>query len=178
MTSHEALTALADQLKSDDSQTRMQAAGQLAVLDSDDDTVKLRVIQTLLIANKSQDAALRRKTAEVLGAMQDRRALDPLLAATKFADPEGREGAALALGFLARDAVDPREFRRAVRPLVALLAENETAYVRAAAAWALGALNDARAVDVLTVASTDSDPQVSAAAQAALSALQGTQAQS
>lgn len=174
MTPHETIDALAEQLKSDDPQARLQAAEQLAALETGDEYVKLRVIQTLLIANKSDDAALRRRTAELLGARQDHRALDPLMAATKFADPEGREGAALALGYLARDAEDPREFKRAVRPLMALLEENEFAYVRAAAAWALGALRDARALDLLTAASSDDDPDVSAAAEEALSVLQET----
>ncbi len=93
----------------------------------------------------------RRNAAWALGALDDQRAVPPLIASLKDADPAVREQTAWALGAL--------DDARAVQPLVAALRDGTPA-IRRQAAWALGALDDAAAVDALVTALNDDDARV------------------
>ncbi len=107
-----------------------------------------------------QDARLRWRAAEVLGQIGDRRAVEPLIQATKDQDPDVRAAAARALGNIR----DPK----AVEPLTAAL-EDEEPPVQIAAALALGELGDAGTVTPLIALFQRSTPEAVAQAEAAKS---------
>jgi HEAT repeat protein len=116
----------------------------------------------LVKALQSAGATARRNAAWALGALDDSRAVMPLVAVLGDADESVREQASWALGALG-DA-------RAVQPLVGRL-RDAAARVRRQAAWALGAIDDAAAVDALVAALTDADAHVREQAAWALGAI-------
>jgi HEAT repeat protein len=139
------------------------------------------------------DATARAVAAETLGALHDRRALEPLLAALKETDPQLRMTAARALGRLgdlkaqpallsllqspsdelriaAAEALGLLRSEKALKPLLKLL-EDRQPKVRAAAAEALGHIGDSRALEPLRRHLSDRDAWAQAAAATALRAL-------
>ena len=107
-------------------------------------------------------ATARRNAAWALGALDDQRAVTPLLASLRDADQHVREQASWALGAL--------DDGRAVAPLIVALRDASPA-VRRQAAWALGAIDDATAVDALVAALRDGDARVREQAAWALGAI-------
>lgn len=93
----------------------------------------------------------RRNAAWALGALDDPRAVKPLIAAMSDAEPEVRAQAAWALGAL-DDAA-------ALEKLTEMVKDSD-ARVRRQAAWALGVIGDSRATPVLIVALKDADAGV------------------
>jgi HEAT repeat protein len=104
----------------------------------------------------------RRNAAWALGALDDQRAVTPLIASLRDDDQLVREQASWALGAL--------DDARAVKPLIGTLRDASSA-VRRQAAWALGALDDAAAVDALVAALKDADARVREQAAWALGAI-------
>lgn len=105
---------------------------------------------------------VRRRAAEALGKLADRRAVDPLTLALGDSHSGVRHAAAQALGELG----DPR----ALGPLTLMLKDRDSG-VRHAAARALGKLGDPRAVEALIRAGSDRDSEVRSAAAEALANL-------
>jgi HEAT repeat protein len=132
-----------------------QAASALASVGSS-------AIPALLGALKHDAWIARRNAAWALGAIDDRRAVDPLIQTLRDREPAVREQAAWALG-----AIDDNA---AVQPLVGSLKDDDYR-VRKQSAWALGAIDDSRAVDPLVVALADQQADVREQAAWALGAL-------
>jgi HEAT repeat protein len=132
-----------------------QAASALASVGSP-------AIPALLGALKQDAWIARRNAAWALGAIDDRRAVDPLIQALRDREPAVREQAAWALG-----AIDDSA---AVQPLVGSLKDDDYR-VRKQSAWALGAIDDHRAVDPLVSALADQQADVREQAAWALGAL-------
>ncbi len=130
---------------------------------------------------------------EALGALHDRRALEPLLELLKDGDTMMRLTATRALGRLGDVRAQPELLRllsasneeqriaaaealgmlrdeRAIKPLIKLLDDRQPK-VRAAAAAALGHMGDKRAIDALRKRLMDKDAWTQAAAATALRAL-------
>jgi len=106
-------------------------------------------------------------SAEALGELGDKGAVEPLIKLLGDEDLSVREGAAWALGEL-RDA-------RAVQPLINVLGD-ENSVVQRIAAEALGKLGDVQAVEPLFKALGDADLSVRESATRALSMLGDAQA--
>ena len=142
---------------------------------------------------ESTQPAMRIAAIAALGALHDRRALDPLLDLLKGNDLALRLAVTRALGRLgdtkaqpellllldapsedqrvaAAEALGMLRSERAIKPLIKLL-DDRQAKVRAAAAEALGHLGDRRAIDPLRKHLTDKDAWAQAAAATALRAL-------
>ena len=132
-----------------------QAAAALASVGSS-------AIPGLLGALKQDAWIARRNAAWALGAIDDRRAVDPLIQALRDREPAVREQAAWALG-----AIDDST---AVQPLVGSLKDDDYR-VRKQSAWALGAIDDSRAVEPLVGALTDQQADVREQAAWALGTL-------
>ena len=111
---------------------------------------------------KDEDAEVRRRAAEALGKIGDRRAVELLIEALRDGNPMVRIAAAEALGKIGD--------KRAVEPLIEAL-KDENAGVREAAAWALGEIGDKRAVEPLIEALKDEDEWVRLKAAWALRAI-------
>jgi HEAT repeat protein len=105
----------------------------------------------LVKALASAGPTARRNAAWALGALDDQRAVAPLLTSMRDTDEHVREQASWALGAL--DDV------RAAQALIGALRDPSPS-VRRQAAWALGAIDDASAVDALVTALADSDARV------------------
>jgi HEAT repeat protein len=118
--------------------------------------------QPVLSALKSDSWIARRNAAWILGAMDDYRAVTPLVAATRDREPQVREQAAWALG-----AIDDRD----ASPALITVLKDPDQRVRRQAAWALGAIDDPRAVDPLVTALGDESADVREQAAWALGAL-------
>ena len=153
-------------LRSDDVQTRRQAAIELSHRDD------ARAVQPLLAALNDSDATVRANAAMALGQQKVIEAVQPLLdVLQQDSDNIVRELAADALGQIGAesavpvliDMLDDSNARlrnrliavlgasndpRAVEPLIVLL-NHEHPETRKAAAWALGALTDPRAIEPL-----------------------------
>jgi HEAT repeat protein len=106
---------------------------------------------SLVQALASPGPVARRNAAWALGALDDPRAVAPLIGSLRDSDDAVREQAAWALGALD----DPR----AVQRLVGALRDASVA-VRRQAAWALGAIDDRAAVGALVDALKDTDARV------------------
>lgn len=111
----------------------------------------------------------RRNAAWALGALDDQRAVTPLITALRDEDQLVREQASWALGAL--------DDARAVQPLIGALRDGTPA-VRRQAAWALGAIDDAAAVDALVAALKDDDARVREQSAWALGAIGDARASS
>jgi HEAT repeat protein len=96
-------------------------------------------------------ATARRNAAWALGALDDQRAVAPLIGSLRDTDDNVREQASWALGAL--------DDARAVQPLIGAL-RDPASIVRRQAAWALGAIDDNSAVDALAASLKDSDARV------------------
>ncbi len=113
--------------------------------------------------------------AEALGKIQDRRAVEPLIAALKDKYPPLRRSVAAALGAI--------KDRRAVEPLIAVVMERQNKdsdlTVIEAAVRALGEIRDPRAVEPLVplVVHYDYSPDLYEAAAEALKKLGATETQ-
>jgi HEAT repeat protein len=120
-------------------------------------------LRALLVGGAQSDRA-RLRAADLLGDLDDPRAETILIDSLSDSKEIVRFGAARALGRPGRSG--------AIEPLVKLLgASAESTSVRAAAAFSLGGIGDARAVPVLVVARGDRAPDVRVAARQALLAL-------
>ena len=116
-----------------------------------------------LLGALKQDAWIgRRNAAWALGAIDDRRAVEPLVQTLRDREPAVREQAAWALG-----AIDDSA---AVQPLVGSLKDDDYR-VRKQSAWALGAIDDNRAVEPLVGALADQQADVREQAAWALGTL-------
>jgi HEAT repeat protein len=93
----------------------------------------------------------RRNAAWALGALDDQRAVTPVIGSLRDSDDSVREQASWALGAL--------DDARAVQPLIGAL-RDRSPVVRRQAAWALGAIDDNAAVDALVAALKDTDSHV------------------
>jgi len=168
-------------LTDDNSVVRAAAAKALGSIEDP------RAVEPLILALGDEDPQVRKNAVTALRWIQDPRAVEPLIGSLKDEVREVREGAVQALGRL-RDprAVDPligvlrdwpsmysvgRSLKEigepAVEPLIAALADDDSA-VRAAAAEALGSIEDPRAVEPLILALGDEDPQARKNAATAL----------
>lgn len=132
-----------------------QAASVLASVGSS-------ALPALLGALKQDAWIARRNAAWALGAIDDRRAVEPLIQSLRDREPAVREQAAWALG-----AIDDSA---AVQPLVSSLKDDDSR-VRKQSAWALGAIDDSRAVDPLVGALADQQADVREQAAWALGTL-------
>jgi HEAT repeat protein len=120
-------------------------------------------VEPLVAALTRTAAEARRNAAWALGAISDRRAVEPLMKTLgSDADARVREQAAWAAGALGD--------KRAVESLLAAL-KDPNADVREQAVWALGAIGDGRAVEGLSAALSDTDPEVQEQAAWALGAV-------
>jgi HEAT repeat protein len=116
----------------------------------------------LIAALREPDVRIRRFAADVLGEVNDPRAVDPLIASLKDPDRLVGQSAIMSLAKLG-DA-------RAVAPLVAALKDGNQ-FTRRVAVNALGAIGDAGAIEPLIAALDDQDGDVREAVCAALKAL-------
>ncbi len=131
------------------------AAAALAALGS-------LALQPVLTAIKGDAWIARRNAAWILGALDDVRAVNALIEATRDREARVREQAAWALG-----AIDDAD---AVPALMALLKDADPK-PRRQAAWALGAIEDPRAIDALIAALSDESAGVREQAAWALGVL-------
>ncbi|HEX6975830.1 MAG TPA: HEAT repeat domain-containing protein [Vicinamibacterales bacterium] len=132
-----------------------QAARALASIGS-------RVFDPVLSTLESRAWTARKNAAWTLGALDDSRAVQALVAALRDTEPSVREQVAWALGAIGDDA--------AVDGLVAAL-KDENARVREQAAWALGAIGNAKATDALLPLLKDQDVGVRRQAAWAIGAI-------
>ena len=116
-------------------------------------------VPALVNGLKHDDIVVRRRAAQILGQIQDPRAIEPLIAVLDDMDRELTGAATTALGHLAPAAVEP---------LLRTLAEG-SAQQRQYAAGALGATKDMRAVEPLLIALQAQDPLLQKWAAHALS---------
>ena len=112
------------------------------------DMVQGRNLSGLKEALSSKNADVAREAAWGLGCLGDKKAVEPLMAATRQKDAEVRKASAEALGLLSD--------KRAVKALLALT-EDKDADVRGASVWALGALSDPGAIPALVKALADDE---------------------
>ena len=112
------------------------------------DMVQGRNLSGLVEALASKNTDVAREAAWGLGCLGDKKAVDPLMGATKQKDADVRRCAAEALGLLSD--------RKAVKALLTLTEDRE-ADVRGASIWALGALGDPSAVPALVKALADDE---------------------
>ncbi|HJQ33857.1 MAG TPA: HEAT repeat domain-containing protein, partial [Pyrinomonadaceae bacterium] len=120
-------------------------------------------VAPLIAALGRAEGEARRNAAWALGAIDDRRAVEPLTKTLGAdADARVREQAAWALGALGD---------RSASEAVARALADESAEVRQQAAWAAGALGDRRAVERLVAALSDSAAGVREQAAWALGAV-------
>lgn len=110
-----------------------------------------RAFQPVLATLRSDAWIGRRNAAWTLGALDDTRAVNALVGATRDREAPVREQAAWALG-----VIDDRD---GVPALIAVLKDADHR-VRKQAAWALGVLDDARAVEPLMGALSDENADV------------------
>jgi len=113
-------------------------------------------------ATRGPQWVARRNAVWALGALDDSRAVPPVIAALTDAEAPVRRQAAWALGAL--------DDRQAVEALIAALGDVD-AEVREQAAWALGAIGDRRATGALAGALKDASAKVRAQAAWALGAI-------
>jgi len=122
---------------------------------------KIERVPQLISTLNSPRISDRASAVEILGLMEDTRAVEPLIQAlSEDKAIEVRRDAVEALGLLGDN--------RAVEPLIQALLEDEYAVVRGRAAEALDRLGDKRATEALIQALDDSDPWVSKMAICAL----------
>jgi HEAT repeat protein len=126
------------QLQDSDSKIRLCAVQ--AIAKSGD----AKAVDPLTQALNDNDGLVKTETAWDLGKIGDARAINPLIEVLRSNDSNVREWAVLALTKIGKPSVDP---------LVKSLKDNDS-LVRWEASTALGAINDAKAVDPLTVAVT------------------------
>ena len=110
-----------------------------------------RTFDALLKTLRQPQWIARRNAAWAMGALDDSRAVKPLIAAMSDVEPEVRAQAAWALGALDDAAALER---------LAETVKDSDARVRRQAAWALGVIGDSRATPVLIVALKDADAGV------------------
>jgi len=182
-------------LQAEDPKTRIEAARILGEWGND------RAVTPLLNALSSKDENLRRAIAGALKEIKNRRSITPLLKlVAKDPSPEVRAEAAYALAYLTKfnfditplfDALADSHFlvrqnvafalgksrrRKAVKPLIAALENDDNYNVREMAAWALGEIRDKRAIEPLQLALNDSHIAVRKNAAYALGCLQASSA--
>jgi len=153
---------LMDLLKSKDVQERRSTAQSLGAMGFDVAT------PALVAALDDDDAKVRLYAAEALGKIGDKRAVDPLLAKLPAEEAGVKRFVLGALGKLK----DPR----ALAPMVAELQTANDGDVRASAAYGLGELGDAGAVEPLVAALGDDYKWVRYEACGALGRLKATPA--
>ncbi len=124
----------------------------------------------LEVVRAASDMDLRVTACWLLGRLDDRRALDTLIAALQEADLRVVEEAAKSLGMLGS--------RKALQPLIELLIHSGAPENRKAAAYALGLLHDKRAFEPLLrmLMNSQEAPQVRGYAAEALASLKDRRA--
>lgn len=118
-----------------------------------------------VMTNTERPAATREQAAGALGKLGDTRAVAPLITVLSDTNDRLRWYAAMALGKLGDAA--------AVKPLCQILTTDGTPNVREAAAMSLGILRNKEAMDSLSKAVHDPDPNVANAAREALFTIAG-----
>jgi HEAT repeat protein len=173
-----AFAPLAQALNDEDVEVRASAADALGKLgwQPGDDTERVRyllakrdwkglaklgepAVEPLIHALRDNASEVRKRAAEALGTIGDKRAVEPLVQALKDEYRDVNRSAAEALGTI-RDA-------NAVELIIQALGD-ESEDVRWGAARALGAIGDKRAVEPLVQALKDGDSDVRYEAAAAL----------
>lgn len=132
---------LIDMLNSADVTERRDTARTLGVMGFDVAT------PALIAALDDADAKVQLLAAEALGNIKDERAVSPLIDKLPYAEPGVKRFILGALGKIGDG--------RALEPMVRALQEEPDGDVRASAAYGLGELGDAAAVDALTAALRD-----------------------
>ncbi|MHB9134107.1 MAG: HEAT repeat domain-containing protein [Armatimonadota bacterium] len=122
------------------------------------------LVKTLCAMLKGYPVAERLQVIALLGAIGDRRAVEPLLASTKDEHSLIRERTVEALG-----KIGDRQAAAVLRPLLA----DDSSRVRAAAAIALGKLKDRQSITLLIPLLTGNADHASTAAAGALKAITG-----
>lgn len=141
---------LIEDLYSNNSQVRLNAATRLQTKRGDHETV-LKLIE--LMSGKDQRAAF--IATQVLGSLSDSSAVEPLGKMTRHPDPEFRRQACWSLGTLGTPSG---------LPYLATCLKDSTAEVRHAAVYALGYLYDTRAIKYIYPMFRDEADSVRAAA--------------
>ncbi|MCD4780231.1 MAG: HEAT repeat domain-containing protein [Candidatus Omnitrophica bacterium] len=184
-------------LKDEDVGVRREAVAALGAIEPEwrDSKAAKGAVPGLIIELKDMNKVSRRRAAEVLGRIKDRRAVKPLIEALKDDDWQVRKNAAEALKwmndphavepliaalkdidrdirFQAASALSSMEDSRAVEPLIAVL-QDEDPRIRWIAAVSLGRIKDRRAVKPLIDALKDEDYQVCGKAADSLKAITG-----
>jgi len=157
---NEAIDALIESLKDKDEEVRINAALALG------EAKNRKAVEPLIETLKDESRKVRESAALALGVIGDERAIKPLLEILKK-DDEIRWAAAKALGWIGEPVGKNKMVIEAL--IGALRDKNEE--VGEAAAWALGRIGDARAVDPLIDALEDDDENVRKAAAKALNSI-------
>lgn len=115
-----------------------------------------RAVPSIVGKLKDKDDRVRREAAEVLGAIADPRAIEPLVVALADKDREMRSSAEKALKQIDPYWLKSDEAKVAVQSLVEKLKDKDDR-VRREAAEALGRIGDPRAIEPLIIAVTHAD---------------------
>jgi HEAT repeat protein len=155
MKGHPAAELFMQLLRSEDSSMRIGAAGALG--DSQDEGA----VQPLIQAMQDEDAKVQIEAARALGKLNNTSAIEPLIQALGDDDEGLRNEVAAALAKMGGPAVGP---------LIAVLQDNDSKE----AAWALGEIGDARAIEPLLQAFKGDDGGTRTEVVAALVKLNAT----
>ena len=118
-------------------------------------------VEPLITALSSRKKNIRLHAANLLGALQDERAIKPLIETLNDNNKLVRREASTSLS----------RMPAAVDPLIEVL-DNPDWRVRGAAAWALGNLNDEKAIPALEKLLDDESGYVKSGAQSAINSIQ------
>ena len=119
-------------------------------------------VDPLISALSSRKKNIRLHAASILGAINDKKAIKPLILTLSDNNKLVRREASTSLSRMGPDAVDP---------LIDVLDDPDWR-VRGAAAWALGNLNDERAIPALEKFLDDESGYVKSGAQSAIDTIQ------
>jgi HEAT repeat protein/beta-lactamase regulating signal transducer with metallopeptidase domain len=148
-------------LASANSGARRNAAWAIGEIRGGREANRSAAVEPLIAAMSDGDPWVRVAAAFSLGEMRPHQATETLVAALGDGDWRVREMAARALGEMTS--------RSGVESLTGILLRDENERVRRKAAWALGEIKDARALDALNVALNDQDQRVRSTARQAIS---------
>lgn len=142
---------LIESLNSDDDFVIEEAMGLLEMKGDE-------AVDPLIDALSSRKKNIRLNAAKLLGLLNNPKAIDSLILTLRDSNKLVRREASTSLSRLGSDAVDP---------LIAIL-NDEDWRVRGAAAWALGNLNDEKAIEPLEALIEDESAFVSSGAKNAI----------
>lgn len=156
-----AVEALIKALSDEEPNVRKAAFGTLASIYPKwrQSELARRAIGDFVADLKDKDPSVRRGAAWALGKTEDARVVKPLIGALCDEDPEIQLEVVGALASIDPEWPQGELARRAIPDFAADLKDKEPS-VRWRAAWALGEVEDARAVEPLIEALSDKDPKV------------------